>query len=200
MIATKGEAQSSSIAWEISQLYRRVSEWLEWQVSRLRLDFPDLPEFSWFNQELLEWMGAVFFWTLLGLLIVLILTMIIAYANNLKKSRPKSTVINSKNELITVDQWLKRSLKYAEEKNYHTACVCLYQGMLQLLDDRRLIPQQMSRTDGEYWRLIEGFSQPLPYQTLLLTHQSLCFGNVKASVKTWENCYQAYQQISQFLP
>lgn len=167
-----------------------MREWLEWQISRLRFDFPevDLP-------KLPEWLGSVTFWFFLGLLILVIISIIITYVNNIPKSIPESTKVTSNAKVLTVDQWLKRSQKYFEQENYHDACLSLYQGMLQLLDERQLIPQQQSRTDGEYWRLIEGFSNPLPYQTLLLTHQSLCFGNVKASLKTWENCYQAYQKI-----
>ena len=195
-IITGGESQRTSISWQVSQFYLKAKEWWEWQLSRLKIDLPDAPEFPWLTNELLEFISGAIFWILLLLLLIAIVRVIWLYIEGFKKLVPDSRITNNKNDSLSISQWVERSQRYVEQQNYHEACLCLYQGMLQLLDECKLISQQQSRTDGEYWRLIEGFSQPQPYQTLLLTHQSLCFGNIKASLKTWENCDQAYQQIN----
>ena len=162
----------------------------------MSIDLPDAPEFPWLTNELLEFISGAIFWILLLLLLIAIVRMILPYIEGFKKLVPDSRIIKTKNDSLSIFQWVERSHRYVEQQNYHEACLCLYQGMLQLLDEYKLISQQQSRTDGEYWRLIEDFSQPQPYQTLLLVHQSLCFGNIKASLKTWENCHQAYEQIN----
>jgi hypothetical protein len=193
-IITGEESQRTSISWQVSQFYLRGKEWWE-----LKIDLPQAPEFPWLTEELWEFISGAIFWILLLLLLIAIFRLILPYLEGFKKLVPQSSIVNNKNDYLSISQWVERSQRYVEQQNYHEACLCLYQGMLQLLDEYKLISQQQSRTDGEYWRLIEGFAQPQPYQTLLLTHQSLCFGNIKASLKTWENCDQAYQQISLYL-
>ena len=37
--------------------------------------------------------------------------------------------------------------------------------------------------------------QPDPYETLLITHQQLCFGQREASASLYARCHQACQEI-----
>ena len=67
--------------------------------------------------------------------------------------------------------------------------------MLQQLHERKIVPHQSSRTDGEYGKLIAKIPQPQPYQQLLQIHQELCFGNCSASMSVVETCWQAYKKI-----
>jgi hypothetical protein len=68
--------------------------------------------------------------------------------------------------------------------------------MLQRLNDTGIVQHEPSRTDGEYLQLlIQQLPQPRPYQTLLMTHQQLCFSNVEASPSLFEQCQQAYREI-----
>jgi hypothetical protein len=202
------EYQSNSINWQISQFRQKVGEWVEWQIAQMRENLETNFDDTWFNWlgnllnvAILEKIGWFLFWLILGLLLLGILRLIIPYVkNSLRELTPSPKITQIKQDKATPSQWLKRSQQHLSRYNYHDACLCLYQGMLQLLDEQKLITQQESRTDGEYWRLIEGFANPQPYQTLLTTHQSLCFGNVKASQKTWENCHRAYQEIIDILP
>ena len=69
--------------------------------------------------------------------------------------------------------------------------------MLQLLDEREVIPAQSSRTDEEYRRSLFKLqvSPPQPYELLLSIHQRLCFSSAEASQSLFEQCQQAYRQI-----
>jgi hypothetical protein len=67
--------------------------------------------------------------------------------------------------------------------------------MLQRLNDSGLAPHHSSRTDGEYLQLVQQLSQPQPYQTLIMTHQRLCFSNAEVSSAVFEQCQQAYREI-----
>jgi hypothetical protein len=84
--------------------------------------------------------------------------------------------------------------------NYRQAIFCLYQAMLKLLDERGIIPTQLSLslTDEEYRRsLLKIPVSPLtPYELLLSTHQRLCFSTAEADRALFEECQQAYQQIA----
>jgi hypothetical protein len=85
--------------------------------------------------------------------------------------------------------------------NYREACRSLYMALLQKLDEAQVIPQQASRTDGEYLQQIETLyvrsrlSDVAPYRTLILTHEQLCFGNTEISDAEFRDCQQAYQEI-----
>jgi len=69
--------------------------------------------------------------------------------------------------------------------------------MLQLLDERGIIPNQLSRTDEEYRRSLSQVQLPTPqaYELLLSIHQQLCFSRAEADQSLYERCYKAYQQI-----
>ncbi|MBD0347133.1 MAG: DUF4129 domain-containing protein, partial [Coleofasciculus sp. Co-bin14] len=62
-------------------------------------------------------------------------------------------------------------------------------------NDTGLVPHQSSRTDGEYLQLIQQLPKPTPYQTLLVTHQELCFSNTEASRSVFDQCQEAYREI-----
>jgi len=192
-----GEYQSNSLPWQVYQLRQKLTQWWEWQISRVNIDLPELPGSSWLSRELVEKIGGFLFWVLLLLLVFGITKSIIPYIGQVKRVMSSVRVVGEDNSL-NASRWWERSQKYLQESNYHDACLCLYYAMLQLLDERQLIPVQQSRTDGEYWQLVEGLPNPQSYQTLLLVHQSLCFGNIPATLKTWENCCQAYREISNY--
>jgi hypothetical protein len=69
--------------------------------------------------------------------------------------------------------------------------------MLKLLDERGIIPTQLSLTDQEYRRSL--LKIPVAslnsYELLLSIHQRLCFSQAEADRALFEECQQAYQQI-----
>jgi hypothetical protein len=70
--------------------------------------------------------------------------------------------------------------------------------MLQRLHETNLVPHKPSRTDREYLQLLQlSLSETQPYETLITTHEQLCFGNGEVLPENYQQCRQAYQEIAQ---
>lgn len=193
------EYQKSDIPWQLYQLGQRFSQWLEWQMSKTDLDV-DFPRLNWLTLELLQKIGQVIFWILIICLGYWLIRGILSIINNYVLTLEPQAATPAKKPLIPklkVSQWLEKSQQYSKIHNYREACFCLYYATLELLDEHQLVPQQESRTDGEYSYIVANFPQSQAYRTILDIHQSLCFDTVEASAKTWQNCQQAYQKIIQ---
>jgi hypothetical protein len=96
---------------------------------------------------------------------------------------------------LATEAWLARSQAYFSQGNYREACRCLYMAMLQHLHERAIAQHQGSRTDGEYLQLVSQLPQSQSYQTLIMTHEQLCFGNAEVLPETFAQCQQAYREI-----
>jgi hypothetical protein len=68
--------------------------------------------------------------------------------------------------------------------------------LLQQLNDNGIALHQPSRTDGEYLRLTQDLPQEQAYELLLLVHEQLCFGDREISQPVFEECQQAYREIT----
>lgn len=192
--------QDNSIGWQLYQLQQRINQGWERLSDRLleslgNVPDPDLDTSRW--PDLTEYI----FW---GVLSLLSLTLLWTLWRSLsprvrawmRNSRPgRSPRLQDPNREVSAAQWGARSRSFAQAGDYYQACIALYLAMLQHLHDRNIAPHQPSRTDGEYLQIIQQLPQPQPYQTLLITHQQLCFSNVPASLQLWEQCQQAYKTI-----
>lgn len=192
-----GNFQKTNWGWQLSQLQQQVGEWVELQLSRFKLD----DTWSLHNIDT-SWLGNLLTaaaWLLLGLVIFWLgrqlwrqfspaLYFWLYQAENL------SRIANSHLQELTPD-WLQRSQAYVRQGDYREACRCLYLAMLQHLNDTGVALHQPSRTDGEYLQLVQQLHHPQPYQTLIATHEQLCFGNAEISPETFDQCQQAYREI-----
>lgn len=191
----------TSLPWQLYQLREKIGQWWEWKISQLEINLPDSPGFSWLTVDLLKTIGWVILCILLvGLgyfLIKLIIPVVKSYVDKIQNLSSANNKPQTKIIPISVEQWKERSQLLARQKNYKEACFCLYHALLELLDERKVIPIHDSRTDGEYQQLVTSLPDYNFYQTLLLTHEFLCFGEREASETTWQNCQEAYQKIAQ---
>ena len=190
--------QTTNLGWQLSKLQQRVSEWLELRGKQFSESIGDIPFPSWLNALIITTIIKVIFWLVLAGLLIWIAFKLQRFLRRFfkqrkkpKKSQPASVEASS----LSTAAWIKKAQKLQQQGNYREACQCLYQAMLQQLHDRDIISHQVSRTDGEYWQLIENLKQPQPYQQLLQIHQELCFANVSASVSLLEICWNAYWEI-----
>ncbi|MFP4007468.1 MAG: DUF4129 domain-containing protein [Spirulinaceae cyanobacterium] len=192
--------QENGLGWQLYQLQQRLNQGWERLSDRLteslgNLPNPDLDNSQW--PDLTEWV----FWGVLGLLSLTLLWTLWRSLNPrfqawLKNSRPgRSRRLPAPDRDVSATQWGARSRNFAQAGDYYQACIALYMAMLQHLHDRGIAPHQSSRTDGEYLQIIQQLPQSQPYQTLLITHQQLCFSNQPASLQLWEQCQQAYQKM-----
>ncbi|NJN85773.1 MAG: DUF4129 domain-containing protein [Leptolyngbyaceae cyanobacterium SL_7_1] len=90
---------------------------------------------------------------------------------------------------------LRQAQQFYRQENYTEACRSLYLAMVQRLDETQRLPNEMSRTDGEFLRAIASFANPMAYRTLIATHEALYFGNSLLSEDDFHRCYQAFQEI-----
>ena len=206
MNGINGSYEKDNLAWQFQQLQQKAGEWWEWQISRFTPNLPNSPDLSWLswlNSPIIGTIAKGIFWLLLAFLLSWTALQLwqraeiyIGFLRNQKSQLADRMTKGSVIELSAA-AWWARSQKLKQEGNYRDACLCLYMAMLQQLHDRGIIPNQPSRTDGEYWQLVQELPQPIPYQILLMTHQQLCFSNSEASSFLFEQCQEAYREIEE---
>lgn len=192
--------QKDSLGWQLRQLQQKISEWWELKTFQTADNLPDVNLPSWWDNPIIltttKAVAWLLFACLLSWLAIQIIRMINPYIYSIRNQiNPRTKTREKLEPELSVTAWLNQSQKFQQTNNYHEACRCLYMAMLQGLNDREIIPNQPSRTDGEYLELIQQLSQPQPYQKLFITHQQLLFGNSDISASVFKECQQAYQQI-----
>lgn len=193
--------ETTSLGWQIQQLERQVSEWIEyaWTSAFDKVLGTGLG-LSTAVQDVLLWIAWIIFSLTMGWLGLLLFRAARSSLMDFWVSRVlKRTKIMASSEVMpvySVDQWLKKARAFQLEGNYTEACRALYMGMLQLLSDRSSIPQQYSRTDGEYRNLVKNLAEVKAYQVLLDTHEQLCFSDRLVSSEMFHTCQTAYSAIS----
>jgi hypothetical protein len=191
------EFETTNLSWRFQQGQQQFQEWAELKFSQI---FPDsFSSFSWPNAP----MGN-FNWLFYSLGIVLAIAICwqlqgwilqFWYRQMSKISDMRSPF--PEKQSITVKDLLARSRKQQEKGNYTAACYCLYQAMLQQLDENQIVVQQISRTDGEYERLLQEQPNYSAYKVLLETHERLYFGKQQANADMFARCQEAYEAIEQ---
>ncbi|WP_017316396.1 DUF4129 domain-containing protein [Mastigocladopsis repens] len=194
--------EKTSWGWQMSQFQQQVGEWFEYQLSRLGWALPEFLPQSSIQPWLLKLLNLIF-WLILGSFLVWVGWRLwrklrpsfyswLGAAKKSTDSQGKST----ETELHS-SQWLRRSQEFSRQGNYRQACRCLYLAMLQHVHDKRILPHKPSRTDGEYLQLLQMSATAMqPYETLITTHEQLCFGNAEIVSENYEHCQQAYREIS----
>jgi hypothetical protein len=186
--------EKTNWGWQLSQLQQQIGEWIELQLSHLTVA-PSLD-----LSRLGIWL-KVSAWLLLGLFVAWLgwqlrrgLTRFVGLILSLSRNAVSASDSSVADEM-TVQHWVQQSQVYFGEGNYREACRCLYLAMLQQLHDTGMIPHKQSRTDKEYLKLTENLPQSQFYQTLITTHEELCFSNNEILPETFNRCQRAYRQI-----
>ena len=184
--------QKDSLGWQIELWLRKISQWWEFQTYRVVDNLPEDINFPWHDSV---------YWIAAGLLFSYIAFKFWQWLQpylgrfNLKLTPAVTPKPKQASTQASIAKWLRRSQQYQQQGNYREACLCLYQAMLQHLNDSSVAPHQTSRTDGEYRAIIKSLAQPQPYQILLHIHEQLSFGYREASLSVLQKCQQAYQEI-----
>jgi len=194
--------EKGGLDWQFSQFQQQVGEWLEYQSYRFDQVLPDWSP-AW---KFAPWVGSLLnflSWLLLGLFITVIVwrlweafsPYIYSWLNisNFDRNRAKIS-----SEDVSVANLLERSQTLYRQGNYREACRYLYLAVLQHLHDTKIIAHKPSRTDHEYLQLLRSSVTAIqPYETVITTHERLCFGNAEILPENYEQCRQAYQEIVQ---
>lgn len=199
----------TSLNWQRQQLQQRFGEWLEF-VLRGRDPVPDgtrepppLPTLDWLASPLWQRIAKVLTWGIL-LAIATWLVLVLwrwlqpytarAPARRGRRASPSRSA-TSQPQRRSPARWLASAQIYQRQGDYRRACFCLYEGMLQQLNDAKLVPQRASWTDGEYARALTDLPNPAPYGVLLRAHEELRFGEVEATAERYAECREAFQQL-----
>jgi Domain of unknown function (DUF4129) len=183
-----GSFSNRSLDWQIQKFFQRLGEGIESWFSN-RVSVPDNPLPAWFLQGL--------FWLVAISLIAWASWQLYRLLQPYWQQADQQPVATQQ----SVADWLKQAKAAQEQSNYQAACRALYMAALQRLSEQGLIPEQLSRTDGEYLALLRSLSlappAQAPYQTLIGIHERLYFDRVTASAELYDRCWQAYQQLEQ---
>ena len=199
---SKDSFEKDNLGWQLSQLRQQIGEWWELQTSRFSPDVPNASLPSWWNSPILQAIAKAAIWAIAIFLVIWAGWQLwrwlqpYIYSFTQQLNQPSKPASKTSVPELSVDTWLQRSQKFQQQGNYREACQCLYMAMLQHLNDKGIALHEPTRTDGEYLKLVRHLPKPKPYQTLLATHQRLCFSQTEASSSLFEQCQQAYQQIN----
>ena len=199
----EGSYRTTSLSWQASLLSRRFREWIEYQLSGVDIDPPDLPE--WSIPEIVQ---QIVFWGLVAALSAWLAILLykaleqpirdwLARTQGWTRLGDRTPAPEAEH---SAQYWWQQAQAYAQQGNYKEACKALYRATLQQLHDRQILPHDASRTDGEYLVGIKQHlkqSLPRPYQLLIGTHERLVFGVADASGEVFQRCRQAYEAIQQ---
>jgi hypothetical protein len=191
-----GTFEKNSLGWQVHLWQQQVGEWFERLLNSAQAPSGKLP-----NWSVPDWVFRLCFWTIAIALILWIgwqlYRLLSPYLlKNLfpEESRSKDAAGNDSVDLVPEARWVVRSRTFAQQGNYRAACQALYMAMLQQLEDRKILPGDRSRTDGEYLRFLQTQPNPRPYHVLFRTHERLCFGEVDISEAQFLDCEQAYRE------
>ncbi|MBD2136622.1 hypothetical protein H6F32_03235 [Anabaena sp. FACHB-1237] len=191
--------EKTNSSWEFSLSQQKIGEWLEYQWYRLQGNLPELPE-NWSMSPLLSNVLIILFWIILATCLCWVGLRLwrefSPYIYNWLKLGNYTFSDITRSSIISIDELLEKSQQFYEQGNYKEACRCLYLAMLQQLDQEAIIKNQLSRTDEEYLQLLKSNITTIqPYETLITTHERLCFSNYEILLENYQQCQQAYQQL-----
>ncbi|NDJ17791.1 DUF4129 domain-containing protein [Myxacorys almedinensis] len=194
---TAGTFQRDSLDWQLQKVWWRIGEWIELHSPKFDMPtVPDVPQWDFPRQVF-----RVAFWLIVALLLLWLGWQLYRWLSPyLDPKNPKGAQrlyprADSTAQDRPIALWLAEVQRFQTQGNYREACRALYMAMLQRLNDGKLVPHQASRTDREYWQLVQRLPRSHAYQTLLRTHEQLCFGNAAISVETFNQCQQAYGDL-----
>lgn len=197
-MAAESSIQTNNIPWQIRQMGKNLSEWIQLQLSQDPGPEDPPPSF-----EFPAWIGQLLFWCLVigaalyvAWLLVRAFDEFMSKRRNQVKPQPQIQTIEPPT-LHSVAEWLRLAKQYERESNWREACRALYMAALQVLHDREWVPHLPSRTDSEYLQAIQPLKQPRPLQVLIRTHERSLFGGEVLGADNLQRCQRAYEEIDQ---
>ncbi|MDJ0694650.1 DUF4129 domain-containing protein [Mastigocoleus sp. MO_188.B34] len=193
--------EKSNWGWVLSQWQKQIGEWIQYQLQRFDRTLPDWsPNWS-ISKNFVDFLG-ILYWIILGLFFIWVIwrlwrefsPYIYAWLAD-ERFSPEQNGEKSTPDL-SVESLISRSQSLYRQGNYSEACRCLYVAMLQKLHEKKILRHKSSRTDGEYLQLLQLSVTPMqPYETLITTHEQLCFNNAEIQAENYQQCQQAYREI-----
>jgi Domain of unknown function (DUF4129) len=190
-----GSFEKTNLNWQLQQLSQQVGEWFEHFLAQQNLGRfnPQVPTIP-------DWLLRTLFWLMVAVAIAWatwqLYQVLKPYLENYWRLQSSASLqVMRPVASVSVADWLQQARSAQQQGDYRTACRSLYMAAIQRLSDRGVIPDLVSRTDGEYLYLLRDLNLPAAYQVLIGTHERLYFDQVTASAENYDRCWQAYQEI-----
>lgn len=196
------EFETSSPGWQFYLLQKRAGEGLEYFLSRFDSPIPEAASNLRFSQWFLNVLNFLF-WVAVTFFVLWLMWRLWKEFNpylyawlNEAQSNNVSSKKNDKD--LSAAALLSQSQELYRQGHYREACKYLYLSLLQYLHERQTLPHKKSRTDGEYLQILRlSNSSMQPYETLITTHEQICFDEMQVAQDTYQQCRQAYKDITQ---
>jgi hypothetical protein len=190
--------ERDSIGWQIDKLSHHWEEWLESNTNTIKPPDYEPPAVA------MDWLLPFVYisaWLLLSVFLAWLGLIIYRLSRNywlrqwIRATRRVAVPYSDR----TVAEFLRTAQKLYQQGDYREACRHLYLALLQTLHDRQIVPQQLSRTDGEYRHVLaQKKAVPLqPCTTIINLHERLIFSDLTASPQDFDLCQTAFNQVIQ---
>jgi Domain of unknown function (DUF4129) len=186
----------TSTGWFFQQLQQRLGEWFETSFEKNPGSLPNLDWLSWLIPVV-----QFIFWLLLGafgLWLLWQLALVLQPAWQERRRKPLSGLSETDQTMpvYLATEYLKQAQAFQKQGKYREAARALYLAMIQTLNEKQVVLEQPSWTDGEYRTLTQRLPQAPACKLLIDTHEQILFGETQTTAQTVEQLQQAYQEIA----
>jgi hypothetical protein len=198
--------EKNSIGWQLQQMKQSVGEAIEQFLSNLRPNpQPPNPNAKPSN---IDWNWLSYWRYFLVTVVILLLVVwlvwwlgpIVRGAIERWQQREVPEGAGPQVPTRSASLLLQDARDYGAHGNYREACRALYLATLQQLNDRKILQHQLSRTDGEYARMVEPLNTAKAHRTILNIHEQITFRPGQAvDAATFKACEQAYGAIDKMV-
>lgn len=202
-MSTESSLKADSLGWQIQKLAQQFGEWLEYQFQSQN-ELSDIPN-PWI---LPTWLGYLLFWTLIAgfsvWLVLQIYDLLSPYITEWRSpsQQQQQSSVRHHSPKRSPQGWWEQAQTFRQQGQLREACLTLYLGMLQHLQDtqkapdQKILDQQSCYTDGEYRSMLASESLAQPYRVLIDVHERIIFGDGQASEDLFDRCQRAYREIA----
>jgi Domain of unknown function (DUF4129) len=192
--------EKNSIGWQLQQVKQSVGEAIEQFLSNLRFN-PKTPKPQAPPNIDLNWLS---YWRyfLVAVVVLLLVAWLVWWLGPMVRGavarwQQREVLLESGPQVPTrsASLLIQDARDYGAQGNYREACRALYLATLQQLNDRKILQHQLSRTDGEYARMVEPLNAAKAHQTILNIHEQITFRPGPVDAATFKACEQAYGAI-----
>ena len=137
--------KQNSLGWRSHLLQQRIQEWWELQSSRLADNTRDVPILD-LDAEWIRLLVKFLLWSITAAILVWLTwqlwLLLRPYVRTWQKQQQQSRQLSEQQTVreLSINEWLERSHNFQKQRDYRQAIFCLYQGMLQQLNDRDSSP------------------------------------------------------------
>ncbi|GAB4212284.1 MAG: hypothetical protein OHK0012_06230 [Synechococcales cyanobacterium] len=182
--------EEDSWGWQLSLWMRQLQETME-RWSR-QIPQPPAQDWDWPRYEGWQPYGLALLGIGIAVVVAVVVRRVVARGWNPLHTLAKIRLHRPEN---TVQDWLRLARHHQQQGDFATACRELYQALLVYLEQRRGLPQQPSRTNGEVLTVVRHLPEREAVEQVVETHTRVVFGRFQPTAETVEQVWQAMESV-----